>query len=158
VARAELVDFSGAQARVVLTCSAGFYVRSFAHALGDLTGTGACLETLRRTRSGAFSLDAAIPLDALQDRGRVAAALVPLAALLRHLPDVRLSPEGRAHVGHGRELQEGDYVASEPLSAAMPADSAAPAWVRLLDGDGALVGLATPGSRPGSLHPSLVLI
>ena len=43
VARAELLDAAGAQARVASTCSAGFYVRSFAHALGEAVGTGACL-------------------------------------------------------------------------------------------------------------------
>jgi hypothetical protein len=32
------------------------------------------------------------------------------------------------------------------------------AWVRLLDTDGGLLGMATSGSRPGSLHPSLVLM
>ncbi len=45
-----------ATARVALSCSAGFYVRAFAHELGELVGTGACLESLRRTRSGPFDL------------------------------------------------------------------------------------------------------
>ena len=60
VARAELVAFTGTHATVALTCSAGFYVRSFAHALGRLVGTGACLEALQRTRSGEFGIDEAV--------------------------------------------------------------------------------------------------
>ena len=46
--------------RVSLTCSAGFYVRALVRDLGERCGTGACLEALRRTRSGDFTLDEAM--------------------------------------------------------------------------------------------------
>ena len=62
----DLLEFTGASARVALSCSAGFYVRSFAHAIGEQVGTGACLEALRRTRSGPFDLSNAVTLDDLQ--------------------------------------------------------------------------------------------
>src|SRR6185295_16272450 len=39
VTRAQVLAFDGATAGVALTCSAGFYVRAFAHALGELVGT-----------------------------------------------------------------------------------------------------------------------
>jgi tRNA pseudouridine55 synthase len=148
VTRADLLDVTGTGARVALTCSAGFYVRAFAHALGELTGTGACLEALQRTRSGEFRLDAALPMPALQDPPRVAAGLVPLAGVLSRFPAATISDRGRDHVAHGRELGPDDLTA--PIEAAE--------WVRLLDQDGALVALATAGRTPGSLHPSVVLI
>lgn len=148
VARAELIGIDGGCATVALTCSAGFYVRSFAHTLGDLTGTGACLEALQRTRSGAFTLDAALPMDALRDPARVAAGLVPLARVLVGFPALTITDRGRGHVSNGRELGPEDV--SGPIEAAD--------WTRLLDATGALVALATPGRTPGSLHPSVVLI
>jgi tRNA pseudouridine55 synthase len=148
VARADLLEFSGACARVALTCSAGFYVRSFAHSLGEITGTGACLEALRRTRSGDFTLDASVSMDALGDPASASGGRVPLEALLPRFPAVTLTERGRAHVAHGRELAPGDYAEAPPD----------PAWVRLFDTTGALVALATPGPTPGSLHPSVVLI
>jgi tRNA pseudouridine55 synthase len=148
VARAELVELDGSCATVTLTCSAGFYVRSFAHALGDLTGAGACLEALQRTRSGDFTLDAALPMDALRDPARVAASLVPLARALGRFPANTITAHGRAHVSHGRELCPDDVTG--PIETAE--------WTRLLDAAGALVALATPGRTPGSLHPSVVLI
>lgn len=148
VARADLREFSGACARVALTCSAGFYVRAFAHSLGELTGAGACLEALRRTRSGEFRLETAVSLEALQDTPRTAASMVAMEALLLRFQAVTLTERGRAHVSHGRELGPDDY-------APVPAD---PVWVRLLDATGALVALATPGQTRGSLHPSVVLI
>jgi tRNA pseudouridine55 synthase len=148
VAGAELIEIDGRCATVVLTCSAGFYVRTFADALGGLTGTGACLEALQRTRSGEFTLDAAIPIDALEDSARVAASLVPLDRMLGRFPAITITDRGRGHVSHGRELGPADVTG--PIEAAD--------WTRLLDATGALVALATPGRTPGSLHPSVVLI
>jgi tRNA pseudouridine55 synthase len=148
VTRAELLAVAGAGAKVALTCSAGFYVRSFAHSLGELTGTGACLEALQRTRNGEFGLADALTLDALQDRARVVASLMPLAAVLERFPAVTVTDRGRAHVSHGRELGPEDVA-----TPVQPAE-----WTRLLDATGALLALATPGTAPGSLHPEVVLI
>jgi tRNA pseudouridine55 synthase len=148
VARADVVDVADSRATISLTCSAGFYVRAFAHALGELTGAGACLEALRRTRSGEFGLDRALSIDALQDPARVAARLIPLARVLESFPAVTVTDRGRAHVSHGRELAPEDLTG--PVGAVE--------WARLLDATGALVAVATPGRTPGSLHPSVVLI
>lgn len=148
VSRADVLETRGECAIVALTCSAGFYVRSFAHSLGELTGTGACLEELRRTRSGEFDTTAALSMDGLRDPAAVRARLVPLDRVLQRFPAVTLTERGRGHVSHGRELQAGDI--SGPVTAVE--------WTRLLDGTGALVALATPGRTPGSLHPSVVLI
>jgi tRNA pseudouridine55 synthase len=148
VSRAELFEYRDGAACVDLTSSAGFYVRAFAHSLGQHTGTGACLEALRRTRSGTFSLDVALPLEALSDPRQVNARLVPLDALLPDLPAVLLSERGRVYVTHGREIGPDDYTGERPSSE----------WVRLIDQSGALVALANPGREWGSLHPSVVLI
>ena len=148
VSRAELLDVSGAQARVALTCSAGFYVRSFAHALGELVGTGACLEALRRTRSGDFTLDMALTMDGLQDAARVSAAFVSLDRLLPRFPAVQVGDQGRTFVTHGRELKAGDFEGS----------GAGAEWVRILDRQGSLLALGAPGSTPDSLHPAVVLV
>jgi tRNA pseudouridine55 synthase len=147
VARAELIDFSGSRARVSLTCSAGFYVRSFAHALGGLVGTGACLEALQRTRSGEFRIDEATSMAHLD---AAAEMLIPIERLLSGLPAVTVTSEGLIRVTHGRHLEQDHIVVPGPRD---PAE-----WVRIFDPDGALVALATSGNTPGSLHPSVVLI
>ena len=43
----------------------GTYVRSLAHDIGCKLNCGGHLAELRRTRSGTFSVDQAVPLDAL---------------------------------------------------------------------------------------------
>jgi tRNA pseudouridine55 synthase len=151
VPRVELLSFDGRTARVALTCSAGFYVRSFAHSVGELAGTGACLQALRRTRSGEFGLGDAVAVTTLVETPETAAAqIVPLERLLERFPAVHLTSEERSFVAHGRMLERST---GQPGS-----DAAAPEWVRLVDPDGRLVALATPGTRPGSLHPAVVLI
>src|SRR5947209_2839063 len=47
-------------------CSKGFYVRTYAHDIGEALGCGAHLKNLRRTRSGRFSVEGAITVDQLQ--------------------------------------------------------------------------------------------
>ena len=146
VSRAEVTAFSGSRATVSLTCSAGFYVRSFAYELGIRVNAGACLEALRRTRSGEFRLAEATTLEALQD-GLAETDLIPMGRLLPAFASVTLSDEGVTRVSHGQALERGHY-AGQP---------GAP-WTRLLDRSGNLVALAEPGSTVGSLHPAIVLI
>ena len=157
----DLLELNGERARVAIGCSSGFYVRAFAHAVGELTGSGACLEALTRTRSGEFRLDAALSIDALQDRDDALSRLVPMAALLQQFPAVTIGERGRVHVSHGRELTETDYERAPAPSGALRegADQGRDShWVRVLDASGGLVAMATTGTRPGSLHPSVVLM
>jgi tRNA pseudouridine55 synthase/H/ACA ribonucleoprotein complex subunit 4 len=48
-------------------CDAGTYIRSLCHHMGLAMGTGAHMQELRRTRSGAFGEESAHTLHALQD-------------------------------------------------------------------------------------------
>lgn len=145
---AEVVDWSPDEARIRLTCSAGFYVRTLAHELGQLVGTGACLGALRRTRSGSFTLARAVGMDTLMT-GQVAP--IPMSDLLPELSAVRVDAHGVALVQHGRDLVRRQY---RPAAAA----TGDAAWTRVLGPTGDLVAVATPGSEPGVLHPSVVLI
>ncbi len=62
-AEAPEVDF-----RVV--CSKGFYVRTYAHDIGNDLGCGAHLNALRRTKSGRFDVETAFPADRLKTASR----------------------------------------------------------------------------------------
>ena len=54
------------RAEIRIACSKGTYIRAFARDLGEALGTGAHLDALRRTRSGAFCIENALSLsDAL---------------------------------------------------------------------------------------------
>ena len=48
-------------------CSKGFYVRTYAHDIGETLGCGAHLKNLRRTKSGRFKVDGAITVEELKN-------------------------------------------------------------------------------------------
>jgi tRNA pseudouridine55 synthase len=50
-----------------VVCSKGFYVRTYAHDIGESLSCGAHLRALRRTKSGRFSVEHAIPVSALRE-------------------------------------------------------------------------------------------
>ena len=107
----DILGVSGDDVTLQVTCSAGFYVRSLAHDLGEQLGTGAHLIGLRRTRSGDFSLRDSVALDAVErDPEYGKAALVPLARMLPSMSSVVLTAEGATHASHGRVLEAADLV------------------------------------------------
>jgi tRNA pseudouridine55 synthase len=136
--------------RVRLRTSAGFYVRSLAQELGRGLGCGACLESLRRTASGAFTLAEATELLVMEEDPVAATSrLIPLERLLPDLPAIRLDEDAARRAGHGNEV-------TLPDGAADPALDLAPT-VRLFDPDGRLLAIARRTERPGVLHPAVVL-
>jgi tRNA pseudouridine55 synthase len=146
----EIVSLGGDTVTVTVDCSAGFYVRSLAHDLGERLGVGAHLASLRRTRTGDFTVEQAIAFDAAErDPHRAAAAIIGLADMLPGFPAVTLTPEGVRRAINGCELGPADVQKGlgNPQSLA-----------RLLDTTGSLVGIARPASRPGLLHPAVVLM
>jgi len=72
------VDF-----RVV--CSKGFYVRTYAHDIGQNLGCGAHLSALRRTKSGRFDLERSVTFDALKNgpRDEIVDAMISLPEVSR---------------------------------------------------------------------------
>ena len=57
----KLLEIEGPEARIWAHCSAGTYLRSIAHELGQAMGWGAHLSALRRERSGDFPIEQARP-------------------------------------------------------------------------------------------------
>lgn len=66
-----------------VNCSKGFYVRTYAHDIGDKLGCGAHLSALRRTRSGKFTLDRAVTVADLKTAPRedLLKAMISLAEI-----------------------------------------------------------------------------
>ncbi len=77
----EITALEGAEASFSMSISAGGYVRSVAHELGQALGCGAHLSRLRRTQAGVFTIDEARTLEELQ---AVAGNLEALEQLCLH--------------------------------------------------------------------------
>ena len=133
----EVLEWRGTMLRLRLVCSAGYYVRSLADALGERLGTGGHLAALVRMRSGDFTLADAVGLDLLDRNPHEAAArVIPLAALLPSLPALTLTPEGASLAARGGFIG--------PSQVASHATLPETGRVRLLHPDGHLVAIAEP--------------
>jgi len=66
-------------------CSKGFYVRTYAHDIGEVLGCGAHLKSLRRTKSGRFDVANAISVDEIKngERDKVLGAILSLPEVSR---------------------------------------------------------------------------
>jgi tRNA pseudouridine55 synthase len=150
----EILSVVADQVTLRIDCSAGFYVRSLAHDLGERLGTGAHLVALRRTRSGEHSLADTLPLDtAERDPDQARQRVVPLARMLTQLPAISLDPDAVRRTLHGRDLESSESPQPDESEVAGPESR----FVRLLDADGDLVAIAERTGASGLLHPSVVL-
>ena len=101
---------------LTVACSAGTYIRSLAHDLGERLGPGAHLASLVRTRSGSFKLEEAISLTQAENmarEGRLGELIVPLRVALADFPDVTLDPREVHDVSQGRWLSR-EIAPAEP--------------------------------------------
>lgn len=77
----ELLEFDGMQARLLVDCSKGTYIRTLAQDIGRALSCHAHLIALRRTRVGPFHLADSVGLEALQAMEQPQQTLIPLHAL-----------------------------------------------------------------------------
>jgi len=89
-----------------IAVSAGTYVRTICHDLGERLGCGAAMASLRRSKVGPFSLQGVVSLAALElqsetERGM---ALWKLEDVFSFLPAVRVDQQGEVRVAHGQAL------------------------------------------------------
>jgi tRNA pseudouridine55 synthase len=101
-----LLAVRGDRIELAVRASKGYYVRSLARDLGEHLGIPACLSALRRTESGAFTLEEAFPWP-IPD----SAAGLPLGLVARRcLPSVTLTSEGAERAWLGKPLGAEHFV------------------------------------------------
>ena len=104
----EITGLNGDEASFRLTISAGGYVRSIAHEMGQALGCGAHLSSLRRTRAGVFTLAHACKLDELQllagDLPALEEKSVHPRSLLPEMPDVTADEQVLGRLRNGAQV------------------------------------------------------
>jgi tRNA pseudouridine55 synthase len=95
----EITSFENGIAGFRVVCSGGTYVRSLAHDVGRALGCGAHLSSLRRVRSGPFTIAEARPLHKIS-----AADVIPMESLLADWPRIDVSGEEEVRVAHGNPV------------------------------------------------------
>ena len=132
IASFEIIALDGAEATFTMSISAGGYVRSVAHELGQDLGCGAHLSKLQRTQAGVFTLQQARALDDLQPLAGNVEALEALCVhprtLLPEMPAVTGDPRAIGKLRNGAQAN-------------LPEFSAAP-MVKVFEGQREVVGIA----------------
>ncbi len=98
-----------------VSCSKGTYIRTLAEQIAAALGTVAHLESLRRTRFGAFRLEQAVTLAAFEAG---AAPLISLRQALAHLREIPLDAAAAQRARQGYEPLLGALRAATPAEAA----------------------------------------
>jgi tRNA pseudouridine55 synthase len=117
-----------------LVCSAGTYVRSLAHDLGRRLDCGGHLASLRRTRSGEFGIERAVPFDRI-----LASDLIPVDSLLDSWPRIEVSGGDEIKVLHGNQIPSAGHTG----------------LARIFNKKGEFIAVAAVEN--GWVHPRLVL-
>jgi tRNA pseudouridine55 synthase len=105
----ELLDLDEAtgEARFTMHVSAGGYVRSVAHELGQLAGCGAHLSSLRRTQAGPFTLAQAVTMGELRGlagAAEIEARLPHPRTILPEMPAVTVDDQLAGRLRNGMQV------------------------------------------------------
>ena len=109
----EILSLEGPEATFRMSISAGGYVRSVAHELGQDLGCGAHLSSLRRTQAGVFTLEQAHTLDELFPLAGNIEALEALGIhprlLLPEMPSVTGDPQALGKLRNGAQANLAEF-------------------------------------------------
>jgi tRNA pseudouridine55 synthase len=145
----EVTRCEGDEIDIDVHCSGGTYLRSIAHELGALLGTGAHLKSLRRTSSGGFGLAEArtIPvLERLAADERIYDALLPMSELLPDFPSEIVDATTAGFIRQGRDFRVSPFRAG----------SSTARFIKAVGSDGDLIAIGEI-VLPNLYHPVLVI-
>jgi tRNA pseudouridine55 synthase len=161
-----LTGIEGSLARFTVECGAGTYVRSLAHEMGKLEGSGAHLAEIVRTAVGEFTLDQAVPLGEVEKAaksGELARRVIGLENLLPDLPRAVVLPFIEKRVRHGAkfnlplaQVEPGRVTVAQGAPAQLDSGDWKPARLRVFNQQGHLIAIAEP-VVPRTYQPLVVL-
>ncbi len=107
-------ELAGQEATFEITVSAGGYIRSVAHELGQILGCGAHLSSLRRIQAGPFTLAHAHTLESLASLApNFDAATLHPRTLLSEMPSITADPVALGKLRNGAQANLADYSTAE---------------------------------------------
>lgn len=117
-----LLDWTTPHLTLRVTCSAGTYIRSLGHDIGQALGCGGYLVALRRTAVGVLTTDTAVPLAELT-ADNIADHLLPPDTAVGHLPKIILTDSEARDLYNGRAIPQRPGDPTDKLVRAYEASS-----------------------------------
>ncbi|MBI4394547.1 MAG: RNA-guided pseudouridylation complex pseudouridine synthase subunit Cbf5 [Euryarchaeota archaeon] len=110
----EILELDGRDVLFKVDCQAGTYVRTLCNDIGTVAGVGANMVDLRRVKTGPFTEKSAVTLHDVKDAYEewkssrdetwLRKTVLPIEALLAHLPSVQIRENAVDAVCHGAKL------------------------------------------------------
>ena len=100
----ECLEFNGNEARLLVHCSKGTYIRTLCKDIGDALGCGGCMAALRRVTAGEYTIDEAVPLDKLVAAENPESYLRPVDSMFRNYPAVTLTANQEKRCRNGNSF------------------------------------------------------
>jgi tRNA pseudouridine55 synthase len=88
-------------------CSAGTYIRTLCHDVGETLGCGAHMSQLVREQVGQFDVQSSLTIEQLnqaQQDGTLSQKLLETETVLDFLPEIKVTPDYFASIAHGKPL------------------------------------------------------
>ena len=115
IIKLECLGFSGNEARLLVHCSKGTYIRTLCKDIGAALGCGGCMAALRRVSAGEYRIDEAVPLDKLVASEHPESYLRAVDSMFRGYPAHTLTPNQEKRCRNGNSfsisLPDGTYRA-----------------------------------------------
>ena len=99
-----LLDFTGETAALRVRCSKGTYIRTLCKDIGEALGCGGCMESLRRTTAGEYTIAEAVPLQTLLDTEHPEQYLRPVDTMFRNYPEITLTEKQEKRCRNGNSF------------------------------------------------------
>ena len=93
-------------------CSKGTYIRTLCADIGEVLGTGACMESLVRTRVSVFTLEEAHTLTQIEqtrDDGTRESLILPVDRVFAGRPKCKVLPEAFRFLQNGNRLRDANF-------------------------------------------------
>ncbi|MDO4339250.1 MAG: tRNA pseudouridine(55) synthase TruB [Eubacteriales bacterium] len=116
-----------------VTCSKGTYIRTLCHDIGRALGCGGCMEELKRTKAGRFTLEESHTLEEIRqaaEEGAVSELVIGIEEVLKEYPRICCSSYG------DRLLLNGN-----PLTEELVEGQCQDGWVRMCSSTGSFAGI-----------------
>ena len=146
ISRLEIRSYTSPDLALIVECSAGTYIRSLAHDLGEAVGTGAHLAALKRTKAGPFRIQEAVPLPMLEVgflTGKWEQHMRPASDALPELAAVEVDEAAVARLRDGHRI---------------PSGGQAEGLAKALSLDGELVAILEAADEGTTWHPRKVFL
>ena len=109
------LSFDGEKAALRVRCSKGTYIRTLCKDIGLALGCGGCMESLRRTAAGGYTIEEAVPLETLLESQTPEQYLRPVDTLFLQYEKVELTPNQEKRCRNGNSftlaMADGTYRA-----------------------------------------------